>query len=682
MSYDKYIDSLESWVQDKFGIPLDEDYRDILIRTWKKWEDNFPIQVGQNPIIGSRELQLLIERYTPPDNSGRKGSVSQTFGARSCKMEDGNYKLAEDIQVPVEYRGDAFGKHIKWPDFSKWGSIIDYHPVYSHDNCAHRVRGLANQISSILLPLTGQSTAHNLISLLTHKEQLRAEKKVKEFFFGELTEDQAKVVSKHVYQSSSTLSWLQAGGDEQLQTRRLRAAHSYPLLLPYFDGHHKMAQEQKQDIRHGIDTGSPLTPLLARRLFPEPVSKALIRCLGKIDGDFSDINFTKLTEYSAVLNALPAEAYPVTVNSMKACLSVIDKAQAISHILGNSAHDILLKAYADWEEWDKATSSLSKVKDTADWVQQIKKSVILPVLWTKTLTDKASNSNIDLAGSFSDAVYQTKLDIDEIRVINEEQARICIEKLLGHLPLQEIVKCSDDWHQNLRNFHINMQAVNVSDTTDSYNWLPLSEPLQAPNGLWLTPLTSVKDLRQESEFLEHCVGEVDTYYKQCMAGCDHIISLSRDKDGKNRLTTGQLQEQKSKSGEVRDLKIVQHQGFQRRDPTGEEKEALEWYVSTLLNDPENAPDWQKLEEPRAQARDKMDSESVSEDILEECGLDPLDENACRVAYNLMRPYLPEQISKLGYDIFRKKVLKILTKANRDCTFSRDDSGAPPPEVVL
>src|SRR5690606_9208877 len=127
-------------------------------------------------------------------------------------------------------------------------------------------------------------------------------------------------------------------------------------------------------------------------------------------------------------------------------------------------------------------------------------------------------------------------------------------------------------------------CVEVEITVAEDGWPPLCNPVQAPNGVWIVPLTDPRELNDEGRAapdsngvcgLNHCVGG---YAYACRSGRSHILSLRAGGShgpGIKRLSTVEIMS--VVPGEV-DLNVRQHRGPSNRAPDRSATLALEWFL--------------------------------------------------------------------------------------------------------
>jgi len=117
-------------------------------------------------------------------------------------------------------------------------------------------------------------------------------------------------------------------------------------------------------------------------------------------------------------------------------------------------------------------------------------------------------------------------------------------------------------------------------------WAPLTASAQAPNGVWMVPLTDPRMLADEgrrgvnkdgSEGLHHCVGG---YHDACRDRGHHIVAVRRiGPDGRvQRLSTAEVLPVAHGQTE---LKVRQHRGRHNATPPADALAAWEWYLGQV-----------------------------------------------------------------------------------------------------
>jgi hypothetical protein len=127
--------------------------------------------------------------------------------------------------------------------------------------------------------------------------------------------------------------------------------------------------------------------------------------------------------------------------------------------------------------------------------------------------------------------------------------------------LSNIIQASKTWHK----------SVGYGSFRQGFRmWPALCDPVIAPNGIQLIPLTTSAELADEGQAMRHCVGG---YSQVCLFRGSHIFSI-RDKHGK-RLSTLQLVQ----TGHS--VRNEQNHGFANGIPDTRAAKAADWFVKKV-----------------------------------------------------------------------------------------------------
>lgn len=108
-------------------------------------------------------------------------------------------------------------------------------------------------------------------------------------------------------------------------------------------------------------------------------------------------------------------------------------------------------------------------------------------------------------------------------------------------------------------------------------WPGLTNPVQAPNGLWLVPLCTSEELAEEGRRLSHCVGGYTRQAKECNS---HIVSV-RTQNPDGTTTSHSTAEFSGIKQAVPNLHQVQHQAYRNHTPDAVYRDAMGWYVRQI-----------------------------------------------------------------------------------------------------
>lgn len=657
-TYDHYLDQIAELLK-KDGFNLDDTQRTVIRTMWEGWEADRPAFLEQSA-NGSPSLLLIAEAYNKQYATGYSSSssswVSITNHPATCELKGMKYLFTDTGELKHTENSINFSNRdeeiarIKARTSEDEISLRDFEQIIDKDMLSSHVGSLAASVSAYIQSLTGQIYHDEIVPILTNREQERLQPFV-DTFMSHLDHDVDQIMKQTKLYNSRIANWF---NHQEYGTYRLQAANAFPIFTRIFSGgfrHENRYQREETQARNDklniisstIDKGEPLLPALEKHLCDIPLSTALLRNLGKIKECPQDMNYKSFLDALPYLEKIDINYHPKTGEELEAFIECIARAEEFEKSTGRRLTDILQNIKGKWQEWLTATVSNQEAKDVKDWLNQVKKTVIMPLVLQQIKQENEQRPQ-GLRGFFSWASSENP-SIRQLERNAEQRADFTLKEVFNNVSEGALVACSHKWHENAGDYATQLDALGVASYDDLCSWTPLSEPVRAPNGIWLRPLTSKVALREEGTKLKHCVGN-GSYGTQCLAGQDHIISLSRDENGQDKLTTVQLRERRGIKGEVKTLEVMQHQGLKRRAPSNMEKEAIEWYRTTLLLNPDMKPDWETIDSTRAEARKKRNSRDAESRI----GFDPYDLEKCEVAYDIIRSYLPGKFGKSHYEL--------------------------------
>lgn len=178
-------------------------------------------------------------------------------------------------------------------------------------------------------------------------------------------------------------------------------------------------------------------------------------------------------------------------------------------------------------------------------------------------------------------------------------------------------------------------------------WPALTDAVQAPNGLWLVPLTTPKELTAEGasgpdasgvEGLHHCVGGYSSKAKAC--DC-HIVSVRtvHPNGSFSRVSTvefGALQPGSDK------LSVRQNMARENSAPSAASKDAVNWYVASVASG--------AIPLNRDQIKAFLDGAIIPDDGVERiCGYDWRERDVLNAGVGPWGPFVVSSFRSMGLD---------------------------------
>jgi hypothetical protein len=198
---------------------------------------------------------------------------------------------------------------------------------------------------------------------------------------------------------------------------------------------------------------------------------------------------------------------------------------------------------------------------------------------------------------------------------NDLSATLLVAALSETWSLGSIIQASKAWHKVVGNSSFK-QAFQM--------WPALTEPLTAPNGIQLIPLTTSAELAEEGQAMRHCVG---SYSQDCLLRGSHIFSV-RDRDG-GRLSTLQLIQ------EGRSVRKAQNRGSLNQLPHTRADKTANWFVQKI-NRGTIPVQWDELIAKQRMIR-------MTSGIHEVLGFDPHDHAIWNKAFSEFKSSCPKHL---------------------------------------
>lgn len=109
-------------------------------------------------------------------------------------------------------------------------------------------------------------------------------------------------------------------------------------------------------------------------------------------------------------------------------------------------------------------------------------------------------------------------------------------------------------------------------------WPGLTAPVQAPNGLWLVPLCTTEELKQEGSRMHHCVGGYTSQAKSCHSHIVSVRTIHADGSSESHST---CEFNGIKQAIPDKLNQRQHQAHYNHTPDAQYRDAINWYARQI-----------------------------------------------------------------------------------------------------
>lgn len=199
-----------------------------------------------------------------------------------------------------------------------------------------------------------------------------------------------------------------------------------------------------------------------------------------------------------------------------------------------------------------------------------------------------------------------------------------------------------------------LRLRNHEPTPTEDEWPSLTEIVEAPNGIYIVPLTTAAHLKDEGKFLSHCVGG---YSSKCSQNGHHIISMRclDDTGLAQSLSTAEI-------GAISrgvELCVRQHRGKKNSVPEARANEAFEWYKDEI-DSGRMTVNYDGIKNFIATRSNRLSTVELL------CGYDWNRKALCEQAvYPWRQRYLPKKLRKLTVEQLQKlpEIVEVSRKLN-------------------
>jgi hypothetical protein len=446
----------------------------------------------------------------------------------------------------------------------------------------------------------------------------------------------------HIYESLRGSSQCYLGdikkalqaGDLQAQTKRARWFASFPLyrsLANYPIALSHIDSDRLTVARLAERTGASQAHI--RRVMEWPAStleKAGVSDPIVFTNLLAQVNINHLPQYKKVSRE-ELSALASTVAGVHEVVKTIPDGQ-----LGTAIAQNLLKNAAG--KWSQQTTYrlVAELEEAGDFIQTFsRRTVLAALLRTKPIADLVFRPyRVNEIGlSIGNAVSGT----GALPQLEQLATNFLLAGLSGSWSLANLLQASRSWHEVVG-------KLGFLGSLKLQMWPALSEPVEAPNGLQLVPLTSSSELVAEGNLMSHCVGG---YTSKCLSGDSHILSI-RDPEGKH-LSTLQLVQ------EGRMVLNAQNKAFANKAPSQAASQAADWYVEQV-NSGQLVIDWDALSAEHSRA-------AASGEITQVLGYDATDSTIWNKSFSEFQGYCRGPLRAPTVEVFIRGLLQEVRRQN-------------------
>ena len=444
-------------------------------------------------------------------------------------------------------------------------------------------------------------------------------------FFAHLPPEQLKAMLRLREYDKRTYDWLMADGDEQKQWRRLQASGAAPGFMRWMTGSHDRGLatgivDGRGKLLHGLrdvingqndtqnDTQSDTLNV--------QIDRATVKRLSTVSHprDLPDkVNYFP-GHFLRFAQSLPKELHPDSAQGWHDLLTLQSRVDMLAFSLGVDSNNL----FAEIAHYDKriiqylAKSTTQVEQDIKDWRERLTRTLLIPHLHWAAQQSGLEEYNSSMFRNFADDLGR---------------------ELMKDAGTMDKLKASQEWHDRVAYYEGKLATIGLDQMPMNPEWLPLSKPMTAPNGVRIAPITSPAGLRALGTTQRHCVGG---YAGQCLTDV-HVMAFE-DKNGE--LTTGHFKE----TGKVGSIKLVrgEHKAERNKAPPKAHAESYAWYLKYVNANP---PDWQNIRSVRNRLMTEMRACGIDFNL----GFNPEDPTAPTKVYEVNSPFFPTtEMRKLSH----------------------------------
>ena len=429
------------------------------------------------------------------------------------------------------------------------------------------------------------------------------------------------------YQQTKAAYEFYAGDNDRALIRR-QAAASYPILADLLSSNltAKMAVDRKKPIADTVVN-------LLSKIVDASITKPVLKRLSTAD---TIPNGVKLSSVVRLMSLVPPDWIPTSGQDWR---SFCQDAGGLFEDLAASDHSVgpmVKSAQGKWTDFCQRVVKKAGVEqanleedfrlvmwNTADMLEDFKNFIVLP---------------LSAHGGDSDEVMVTP----EMGIASREAA---FEMLIAGKSLTDIADQQRRFHlgrNGILSGTAQIEAENRQElrrSIEANTWPGLTEPVQAPNGLWLVPLRSTNELQQEGAAMNHCVGGYTRVAETCQSFIVSVRSLDENGAIERRHSTIEF-DSLNPSNDM--LHVKQNMAHGNTAASPKAKDATAWYISAILSG--------QVKLNRKLISAFLDDIPIPDDGIERlCGYDWKDRDTLNLAVMPWFPFVNKKYQEMNLD---------------------------------
>lgn len=417
-------------------------------------------------------------------------------------------------------------------------------------------------------------------------------------------------------------------GDSERSVIRRQAAASYPILADLLSANlmAKMAVDQKKPIADAV------VKLLSKESHAE-ITKPVLKRLSAAE---AIPNGVRLSSVVRLMTQVPPDWIPSSGQDWRSFCQVAGGIFEDLRAPDDAVPSLIKSAQGKWTDFcqrvikkagiegDNVEIDIRVVMDnTSDMLNDFKDFIVLPLAAHGGNSDDVMVTT-EMGIAARDSAFEMLIRGRVLTDVADQQRRF-------HLGRNGILSGTAQMELEARRELKQSIAVNT--------WPGLSDPIQAPNGLWLVPLRSTDELQQEGSAMNHCVGG----YTRVAENCSSFIVSVRSLDEDGRLLKRHSTIEFAKLDPSNDvLKTVQNRGVGNSAPSNQAKDAENWYRAAVLSG--------QVKLNRKLISAFLDDIPIPDDAVERlCGYDWKNRDSLNMAVMPWFPYVNKAYQVLDLD---------------------------------